>query len=57
MKYIEGVWYAEDGMTFIRIEDGVDYGNILYLGYNTLNGELVEDKIEYYKEELKNNLD
>lgn len=50
MKYIDGVYYTDFGYTFVRIEDGIDYGQILRLGYNLHNGELVEDKIEYYEE-------
>ena len=43
---------ASEGMTFIRIHDGFEMGEEIYLGIDYSTGEPREDKPEYYKEEL-----
>ena len=46
---------AESGYTFVRIHDGFEMGEEIYLGIDYSTGEPREDKPEYYKEVLTNN--
>ena len=46
---------ASEGMTFVRIHDGFEMGDTIYLGVDYSTGEPREDKPEYYREELTNN--
>ena len=46
---------ASEGMTFVRIHDGFDMGDTIYLGIDYSTGEPREDKPEYYKEEIMTN--
>ena len=46
---------ASEGMTFIRIHDGFEMGEEIYLGIDYSKGEPREDKPEYYREELITN--
>ena len=46
---------ASEGMTFVRIHDGFEIGEEIYLGIDYSTGEPREDKPEYYKEVLINN--
>ena len=46
---------ASEGMTFVRIHDGFEMGEEIYLGIDYSTGEPREDKPEYYKEVLTNN--
>ena len=41
---------ASEGMTFVRIHDGFDMGDTIYLGIDYSTGVPREDKPEYYKE-------
>ena len=43
---------ASGGMTFIRIHDGFEMGEEIYLGIDYSKGEPREDKPEYYREEI-----
>ena len=42
---------AESGYTFVRIHDGFEMGEEIYLGIDYSTGEPREDKPEYYREE------
>ena len=46
---------ASEGMTFIRIHDGFDMGDTIYLGIDYSTGVPREDKPEYYREEIMTN--
>jgi hypothetical protein len=47
---------ADEGKTFIRLRDGFDMDNRIDLGYDLdEQGNIREDKPEYYKEVLTNN--
>ena len=46
---------AESGYTFVRIHDGFEIGDTIYLGVDYSTGEPREDKPEYYREELITN--
>ena len=46
---------AESGYTFVRIHDGFEMGEEIYLGIDYSTGEPREDKPEYYKEVLITN--
>ena len=46
---------AESGYTFVRIHDGFEMGEEIYLGIDYSTGEAREDKPEYYKKVLTNN--
>ena len=47
---------AEEGMTFIRLRDGFDMDNLIDLGHDLdEQGNIREDKPEYYREELITN--
>ena len=46
---------ASEGMTFVRIHDGFEMGEVIYLGVDYSTGEPREDKPEYYREVLMNN--
>ena len=41
---------AKEGMTFVRIHDGFDMGDTIYLGIDYSTGEPRVDKPEYYTE-------
>ena len=43
---------AENGYTFVRIHDGFEMGEEIYLGIDYSTGEPREDKPEYYREEV-----
>ena len=43
---------AESGYTFVRIHDGFEMGEEIYLGIDYSTGEPREDKPEYYREEI-----
>lgn len=44
---------ADEGMTFIRLRDGFDMSSPIYLGHDLdEQGNIREDKPEYYKEEI-----
>ena len=45
---------AEIGYTFVRIHDGFEMGEEIYLGIDYSTGEPREDKPEYYKEQVIN---
>ena len=45
---------ASEGMTFVRIHDGFEMGEIIYLGVDYSTGEPREDLPEYYREEIIN---
>ena len=45
---------ASEGMTFVRIHDGFEMGDEIYLGIDYSTGEPREDKPEYYKEQSIN---
>ena len=46
---------ASEGMTFVRIHDGFEMGDTIYLGVDYSTGVPREDKPEYYREVLTNN--
>ena len=46
---------ASEGMTFVRIHDGFEMGDQIYLGIDYSTGEPREDLPEYYKEQSINN--
>ena len=46
---------ASEGMTFVRIHDGFEMGEEIYLGIDYSTGEPREDLPEYYKEVLITN--
>ena len=46
---------AESGYTFVRIHDGFEIGEEIYLGIDYSTGEPREDKPEYYREVLITN--
>jgi hypothetical protein len=46
---------ASEGMTFVRIHDGFEMGEEIYLGIDYSTGEPREDLPEYYREELITN--
>ena len=46
---------AEIGYTFVRIHDGFEMGDTIYLGVDYSTGVPREDKPEYYREELITN--
>ena len=46
---------ASEGMTFVRIHDGFEMGEEIYLGIDYSTGEPREDKPEYYREEVLTN--
>ena len=46
---------AESGYTFVRIHDGFEIGEEIYLGIDYSTGEPREDLPEYYKEVLITN--
>ena len=46
---------ADEGMTFVRIHDGFEMGEEIYLGIDYSTGEPREDLPEYYKVVLTNN--
>ena len=48
---------ASEGMTFVRIHDGFEMGDTIYLGVDYSTGEAREDKPEYYREEVLTNKD
>ena len=48
---------AESGYTFVRIHDGFEMGEEIYLGIDYSTGEAREDKPEYYREEVLTNND
>ena len=48
---------ASEGMTFVRIHDGFEIGEEIYLGIDYSTGEHREDKPEYYREEVLTNND
>ena len=48
---------AESGYTFVRIHDGFEMGEEIYLGIDYSTGEPREDKPEYYREEVLTNND
>ena len=41
---------AESGYTFVRIHDGFEMGEEIYLGIDYSTGEPRDDKVEYYEE-------
>lgn len=41
---------AQEGMTFIRIHDGFDMGDTIYLGVDYSTGEPRVDKPDFYQE-------
>ena len=43
---------ASEGMTFVRIHDGFEMGEEIYLGIDYSTGVPRTDLPEYYKEEL-----
>ena len=45
---------ASEGMTFVRIHDGFEMGEEIYLGIDYSTGEPREDLPEYYKEQSIN---
>ena len=45
---------ADEGMTSVRIHDGFEMGEEIYLGIDYSTGEPREDKPEYYKEQIIN---
>ena len=46
---------AESGYAFVRIHDGFEMGEEIYLGIDYSIGEPREDLPEYYREELITN--
>ena len=46
---------AESGYTFVRIHDGFEMGEEIYLGIDYSTGEPREDNPEYYREVLTTN--
>ena len=46
---------AESGYTFVRIHDGFEMGEEIYLGIDYSTGEPREDLPEYYREVLITN--
>ena len=46
---------TDEGMTFVRIHDGFEMGEEIYLGIDYSTGEPREDKPEYYREVLITN--
>lgn len=45
---------SDEGMTFVRIHDGFEMGEEIYLGIDYSTGEPREDLPEYYKEQIIN---
>ena len=45
---------AESGYTFVRIHDGFEMGDTIYLGVDYSTGEPREDLPEYYREQIIN---
>ena len=41
---------ASEGMTFVRIHDGFEMGETIYLGIDFSTGEPREDQPDFYKE-------
>ena len=56
MTQANNIIRADEGMTFVRIHDGFEMGEEIYLGIDYSTGEPREDKPEYYKEQSINNL-
>ena len=48
---------AESGYIFVRIHDGFEMGEEIYLGIDYSTGEPREDLPEYYRAEFTNNND
>ena len=48
---------AENGYTFVRVHDGFEMGEEIYLGIDYSTGEPREDLPEYYREVLLTNND
>ena len=46
---------ASEGMTFVRIHDSFEMGEVIYLGVDYSTGEPREDKPEHYREEVITN--
>ena len=55
MTQINNIITASEGMTFVRIHDGFEMGEEIYLGIDFSTGEPREDLPEYYREELITN--
>ena len=55
MTQEDNIIRASEGMTFIRIHDGFEMGEEIYLGIDYSTGEPREDLPEYYREQSINN--
>lgn len=45
-EYIKTQWFADEGKTFVRLDDNFDMGEILCLG----DSDKIENYVEQYKE-------
>jgi hypothetical protein len=50
MTQINNIITASEGMTFVRLHDGFEMGEEIYLGIDFSTGEPREDRPDFYKE-------
>jgi len=50
MTQINNIITASEGMTFVRLHDGFEMGEEIYLGIDFSTGEPREDRPDFYQE-------